>query len=883
MKMKNSYSKKVLCLFVVVSTILSSSVVDAALTTPTEAMEGYGIYPQSELIDVQTSQNFTPTNFETFRFSVKTSDTGTVRNYFTLLDRDAEGNYLVIAATDFNTNKKFYSGTDGKLDTWEENSSVVHYDPKNENSIAYFLSSNADWQFKHNGGAGGYKLPSEIKSHIISNREWTIEPEYVDKPTDERLALLNSTDLAHYNEWLSNRETTPRTIVADIVLPSYTELKYYADKIGSMVEMIAMSRSMFSQCAISATGKVTYSNRIYRVTFTNGSTPNSKLDRGQKLDYAEGNVRYLPMFWLDKDFFKNVGINPETAGSEVLKQVRQYSPAEVKSLYTLNEITSIYSNDEIDNIMEFVSGSYDTIVNSGIDLEAMGYPAEKFSGYWNYPVHKAFTDRVLVSGGAAPGGAPAENVFYVKDADGNDRSFVLLDRDVNGNYLVIVDEDYGTHSYSTLCEDGNSAVNTLDESEWKFDTSNKKSIGYWLNNGFLTNGNGGKKLPQSVIDNLVEADWDVEDNISTLGTISSSVTGYDDYIALKNSKTGVTTVRGKIALPSRTEFVTYKSKISADNNTQKTYKNWGGYYTRTGVTEASVVNNEVKYTNYFYHICGSNGTQATANLVRDGSLAKDNIDAYPVRPIFWLEEDFFTTQKIEISKAGTNVKKCIKSCGYADLSAIYNDDELEELGFDVENLPKIKNIVLVGPRSIGSLNEIIYKFESQSGKKEKSTLIEKYSSLTEDGSYIYLGNISSLLLGNDDAKKYIKIGVLPSDEDGNKGKRYFIIPFKAKPFATAVKACVITDGINEISSLDNSYTSISADISLTDTNTVCEIKIAQYGADNSMKRVKMIETDGSNTDYSIGLTGLSLETDDYVLLMVGYKDSGKPIYLKKIG
>ena len=132
--------KKLLCINLIISMVMPSFAVKAALTTEQEAMEGYGNYPESVLIDVHNSQSFTPTSFGDFKFSIKSNDTGIVRNYFTLLDRDEDGNYLVMAATDFNTNKKFYSGNDGKLDTWEEKASVVHYDPENENSIAYFSS-----------------------------------------------------------------------------------------------------------------------------------------------------------------------------------------------------------------------------------------------------------------------------------------------------------------------------------------------------------------------------------------------------------------------------------------------------------------------------------------------------------------------------------------------------------------------------------------------------------------------------------------------------------------------------------------------------------------------------------------------------------------------
>jgi len=337
------------------------------------------------------------------------------------------------------------------------------------------------------------------------------------------------------------------------------------------------------------------------------------------------------------------------------------------------------------------------------DLEAEGYPSSTFSGYWNYPAHKAITDRSQITGGATAGGAPTENVFHVKDADGNDRSFVLLDRDANGNYLVIVDEDYGRHAYTTLCNDGNSAQTTRNESDWQFDTKNEKSIGYWLNNDFLTTGNSGKKLPEEVVDNLVEKDWEIEDNISTNGTISSTATGYDEYIALKNSKTGARTVRGKIALPSRTEFATYKAKMSADNVEQHSnWKNWGGYYTRTGVTEAKESNGAVTYINYFYHICASNINMTNATLVRDGNLTKNDIDAYPVRPIFWLESDFFKDVAINTETVGDNVKKQIVQYSMDDLLNTYSYAQLKDLGYAIDdswlgygNYPTHKDLVSV--------------------------------------------------------------------------------------------------------------------------------------------------------------------------------------------
>ena len=681
--------KKIVSFLIAMIMLIASVPTSAALTTPQEAMQGYGNYPESVAIDsLSNAQGIgTATDYDSFKFSLKTSDTGNVRNRFTVLDRDAEGNYLVIAAIDFNPFPSWvYYSMNEDVNSSTEVSANVHYDPTVRGTLAHFLATDESGFFKSRSASNEYRLPTEIKPYILKNRTWTIEPEALDLPTEAQLATLSAEDRATYDTWLANRDTAQRTITADIVLPSYTELKHYASKIGRFVfpdNTVALSRSLYSSCIITD-GTAQYRNRVYALRFNSDGT--RTLERGRELRYKDNNYRYLPMFWLDKDFFKNVAvrIDDNRTGTGVIKQVKQYKASEISSLYTADEIKQMYALEDL-----IGNYSYDAVAGMGYNLASMGYPASTFSGYWNYPVHKAFTDRTLISGGAAPGGAPAANVFYVKDASGNDRSFVLLDRDAEGNYLVIVDEDYGNHAYSTLCDEGNLAATTLNESDWKFDTQNQKSIGYWLNHGFLTSGNGGKKLPQEIIDNLVEKDWDVEDNISANGNIPSTATGYNDYITLKNSKKGVTTVRGKVALPSRTEFATYKSKMSADDQLQKPSAGYAGYYTRTGATEAKVVDNTVTYTNYFYHICGSNvingSPQTSVNLARDGNLTKDYAYFYPVRPIFWLDKDFFQNVAVNVSNVGVNVKNQITQYSESDLWNTYTKSQLKDLGYDIDD------------------------------------------------------------------------------------------------------------------------------------------------------------------------------------------------------
>lgn len=70
-----------------------------------------------------------------------------------------------------------------------------------------------------------------------------------------------------------------------------------------------------------------------------------------------------------------------------------------------------------------------------------------------YPEHKALTARQHRTGTAVPGASPEENVFYVEDDDGKLSSFVLLDKDADGNYFVITENEYGTHPYTTMTRD----------------------------------------------------------------------------------------------------------------------------------------------------------------------------------------------------------------------------------------------------------------------------------------------------------------------------------------------------------------------------------------------------------------------------------------------
>jgi hypothetical protein len=91
--------------------------------------------------------------------------------------------------------------------------------------------------------------------------------------------------------------------------------------------------------------------------------------RGTELGYSASSCKYLPMFWLDKDFFKDVAvrIDDDRTGTEVLKQVAQYNEVELRATgYTYDELVTILGLPSISNISIIDSNGDDLASISGV-------------------------------------------------------------------------------------------------------------------------------------------------------------------------------------------------------------------------------------------------------------------------------------------------------------------------------------------------------------------------------------------------------------------------------------------------------------------------------------------------------------------------------------
>lgn len=686
--------------------------------TVDQNMKGFGTYSTIDHSKAVTSTKALPaaTNNATYSFTVKGTKHSTqtpTEAKLTILDRDDDGNYLVIKSTD-ETQYPFYgkasydanlygsnkSDFDAMLDKATTKSSDFHYDPEISNSVAAGVNNFTDqWGVLNNGVGGARALPKEIQQYMVE-KTWDIEPEYVDGLSTATYNSLSEELKAEYDAWLANRDNEMRTVTAKVVIPSASELVAYGDKIdfntsawdGGMTRTLA-AKATYVAATETAEAHIEYANLRYNYNGGNRQV------YSPLASYAE---QPHIMFWLDKDFFKKYDVEiDDTLGDVAKKQITQYDLEDIQDLYTFGELTKL-----------------------GYDVD----PA--MEGYGNYPKAQTIISAKDSSFTGETGtSSPAENVFYVNDENGNERSFILLDRDNDGNYFVMTEEYYGTHGFTSLSSD---YVNSLGEhddegdfivikgKDWQYDPKNSNSVAYYLENDFLTSGADGKVLPKAIKDKLVEKTWTIENNyfndkatdsLSTSTIATANKTRFSTW--KKDNVTDERTVTAKIALPSYSEYMQYHDKI----RTNMGKDDWAGCMTRTSWSTAEISTKTddngaetqtIAITNKFFHI-RTYDAAVNSYLAADGAMWSST---YKIRPVFWLKSDFFKTVKVNAKDGafGENVAKQIKAYNTAEelLTLGYTEAEVSALGFKIASVSDITFADANGnvPESLNGLKEI---------------------------------------------------------------------------------------------------------------------------------------------------------------------------------
>ena len=431
---------------------------------------------------------------------------------------------------------------------------------------------------------------------------------------------------------------------------------------------------------------------------------------------------------------------------------------------------------------------------------------------------------------------------YVFTVD--EKRFVLLDTDEEGNYFVLAEDEYGKYPFTTAYANNPTietrvvnggdesfvpgAAHDMDDEAWFFDTENQTSIGYWLNHEFYEEGNGSSYiLPDEIKSGIIEKEWQVEGYKPVAGWQSASYGGgagrVNDFIDSRYHE-GYT-VTGRIALLSYTEYKAYEGIIGW------TYcaLGWDGFMLRTPYALINGDATTLKYTFGSMQIKNRTAAVDTSGKMIIAVNDVPNSSNFYVRPVMWLDKDFFTTTAIDLSTAGEIVKDEISKNGMASLSAIYTDEELELLGFDVANAPKADGCYVAGTPAEGALLYSGYDYSSPVGSAEGESETEWFISDEADGEYIPLG-ISGKTIKTDSSMsgKYLKCRVTPKDSEGRSGRYYWSEPTSA---VTAMDIPIVT-GVR----LGSSNTEVTIANNSQNTESVKLIKVV-YDEDNTLVSV----------------------------------------------
>lgn len=259
--------------------------------------------------------------------------------------------------------------------------------------------------------------------------------------------------------------------------------------------------------------------------------------------------------------------------------------------------------------------------------------------------------------------SPKENIFSI---DGTSQEFVLLettDSDTS-TFFVFAKDFYGNMPFDA----GGSPV---------FDPTNTKNVGFWLNNGLLSGGFAGQngkifKLPDSIIEYIDKNhEWKIEAGENT--PAHSVICG--------------------VCLPSQEELLKHKDKIGVKDTIVE-----ADVYTAHGWMLRDVYIGPLS----FRYNAPAEGFNGFGDIFSWDTAGK----GIAVRPVFYLNKNFFKEVKLDLNNIGTNVISMFKKMYSMDeLSEIYTDEELWDIfgyksgfmiditGFTGEDGEQVQNLV----------------------------------------------------------------------------------------------------------------------------------------------------------------------------------------------
>lgn len=426
-----------------------------------------------------------------------------------------------------------------------------------------------------------------------------------------------------------NGESFPNelyTYTAGIAYPSMSEVVTYADRF-----LEANTEKITTRTFINNDGD-SVKNRAPIVIDTTGTDTTKWTSGGWTLGAESYPVR--PCFWANDQFFAKVAVDLSTAGAAVLQEIKKVKTTSLVNLYSANELET-YLDIDVDNIDLFfkndVTVNYNTTYNQG------------YSG--NYSTNAS--------------------AYLFTTSEGETFSLLDVKDSASSKYFVTTKKLYS--QAQALRESGVAEYFKMPDSSVTVTGSNKNyQYPSWALNGApFKNGESFSKLDDVPvrISDTVRSYIDMNHT----WTVEPTPNAKNNGAALPNE---MYTFTAGIAYPSVSEVAAYADRFLESGGASIT--------TRTFINNNTINNRWVAVV--------STGDSSKWAIGGTSISSSDNKTNFPVRPVFWLNDQFFANVAVDLSTAGAAVKQEIKKVSLYKLLELYTADELRnQLGLTIPN------------------------------------------------------------------------------------------------------------------------------------------------------------------------------------------------------
>ena len=260
-------------------------------------------------------------------------------------------------------------------------------------------------------------------------------------------------------------------------------------------------------------------------------------------------------------------------------------------------------------------------------------------------------------------------------------------------------------------------------------------------------------------------------------------------------------------------------------------------------------------------------TNDNNEAVIGGGIVANNTSAGTgalLRPVFWLSDDVFKNVKLDVKTMGDGVKEMLlNNYTKSDLKALYNDEELGEIGFETVS---VSDVIISGIPTVGSELAVTYNYSNSNPEIKDKVKIEWVYCDTENGEYKVISNANGTTYVVDSAylNMYVRARVTPLDSIGNEGEAVL-----SNNLGKMLQKKVI-NVTNPVFAQNGANYKVSFDIENSGEATTVYIIIAAYDKDNIMTRVnpKLTEIAKGSDTYSAELEGFTPDANTTVKAFV---------------